>query len=88
MQAVSDLLRICVDVAHLVAQQQRREGRIIIDNQLAVAVIDLAARSQDWHFLDAVLLRARNVLFTLAHLKSPQTISKKDEDCQNDILDD
>ena len=40
MQTICDFLRIGIEVAHLVAQQQRGEGWIVVDDQLPIAIID------------------------------------------------
>ncbi len=61
MQAGGDAVEIGVDSRlSLIAQQQRRKRRIVVDNDAAFAIENLAARRQDGNFADAVHLRLRS----------------------------
>ena len=86
MQAVADLLRVCVQVAHLVAQQQRGERWIIVNNDASFAVEYLAARRKNRHLADAVLLGTHRVFIGLADLQVPQPVGKYQENNQRDVL--
>lgn len=79
-QEALDLLRIqrhhlaqriqpLVRIAGLVGHHVQAEGRDVLGQQHAVAVVDAAARRHDWAQLDAVGLRARGVLGVIEHLQ-------------------
>ena len=71
VQATGNFLRVCIQVAHLVAQQQRRERWIVINNNASFAVQYLAARSENGHAAHTVLLSSHQVFIALADLQAP-----------------
>ena len=86
VQPGGDLVGIGVQVAVLIAQQQHGERRIVVDDDAAFAVEDLAARRQDGDLLDAVLFGQRCVVIAARHLQAPQPEGKNQKDSQQDVL--
>src|ERR1019366_5294933 len=81
-----DLVGVGLQIAVLIAQQQHRERRIVVNDDAALAVQDLAARSQDGHLFDAILFSQRAVITAARHLQAPQSESKHQKDSQQDVL--
>ena len=59
VEAVGDQGQVGVDVVALLADQEAGDGWVVVDQQAAVAVEELAARRQDGNLADAVLLGRR-----------------------------
>jgi hypothetical protein len=86
VQSSGDLIGVGLKIAVLIAQQQHGERRIVVDDDAAFAVKDLAARSQDGDLLDAVLFGQRAVVIAARHLQAPQSERQHQEDSQQEIL--
>ena len=55
MQTLRNQIRISIQVAGRIAQQQRRKRWIVVDDDAPFAVQNLAAGRQNRHIADAVL---------------------------------
>src|SRR6266404_726609 len=86
MQPLGDCFRVRIQISRGIAQQQRRKRGVIIDDDPAFAIEDFAARRQNRHIANAVLLRQLRVLAALHHLQPPQPVCQKQENKQYDIL--
>ena len=86
VQARCDLVGIGVEVAVLIAQQQHGERGIVVDDDAAFAVQNLAARREDGDLLDAVLFGQRGVVIAARDLQAPQPESQNQKNCQQDVL--
>jgi hypothetical protein len=70
----------------LIAQQQHRERRIVVDDDAAFAIENFAARRQDGDLLDAILFGQIAVVVVAGDLEPPQTESENQENSQQDVL--
>ncbi len=86
VQPGRNLVGVGVEVAVLIAQQQHRERRIVVNDDAAFAVENLAARRQHRDLLDAVLFGQSGVVVAARHLQAPQPESKNQENAQQDVL--
>ena len=59
---------------------------MIIDDHAAVAVEDAAARREDGHRLDAILLGADAVELRVLHLEPPEARDQEQKDGHGDVL--
>ena len=72
VQSGGDHRHVLVQIAGIVPQQQRRERWVVIHQQPAFAVINLAARRQDRHRTNAVVFCLGIVFFAAGNLQLPQ----------------
>ncbi len=86
VQPSGNLVGIGLEIAVLIAQQQHGERRIVVNDDAAFAVEDLAARRQNGDLLDAVLLGQRAVVIVARYLQAPQPEGKNKKDSQQDVL--
>jgi hypothetical protein len=86
MQPLRNGVRVRVQIARRIAQQERGKRRIVIDNDAAFAIQDFAPRRQNRHIANAVLLRQQCVLIAVHHLQPPQSVGQKQKNEQHDIL--
>ncbi len=86
VQPGGDLLDVRRIRLQLLAQEQHRERRIVVHDDAAFAVEYLAARRQDGHLADAVLLRQRLVLIAARDLQTRKPHRQHDEDHQDRVL--
>src|ERR1019366_5296774 len=86
VQPCGDLVGVGLQIAVLIAQQQHRERRIVVHDDAAFAVQDLAARREDGDLLDAILFSQRAVITAARHLQAPQPEGKHQEDSQQNVL--
>ena len=86
VQPGSDLVGIGHQIAFLIAQQQNGKRWIVVDDDAAFAVKDLAARSEDRHLLDAVLLGQGVVVVVARDLQAPQSEGENQKNSQQDVL--
>src|SRR5215472_10744786 len=87
VQAFGDLLCVAVQVARLIAQQEHGKRWIVVDDDLAFAIQDFAARRQQRNQLDTILVRLYQQFIAAAHLQAPQAIGEKNKHSQNSVLD-
>ena len=76
MQALRDHVRVAGKIAGGVAQQQSGKGRIVVHDDAAFAVEDLAAGRQNGDFASLVFFRQRRVELALHHLQPPQPVGQ------------
>jgi hypothetical protein len=62
VQAFGNQGQIGIQVARLLRNQEAGDGGIIVDQQAAIAIIDLSARRQDGNFADAVGFRQGTII--------------------------
>src|SRR5216683_5680207 len=86
MQSLRDQVRVPGKIAGGVAQQQSREGRVVVHDGASLAVQDLAPRRENRHFASLVLLRQRRVELALHHLQPPQPIGQHQKNDEDDVL--
>ena len=86
MQPPGDRFRVRVQISRRIAQQERGKRGVVIDNDAAFTIQDFAARRQNRHIANSVLLRQLRVLAALHHLQLPQPVSQKQENEQYDVL--
>src|SRR5215831_13589536 len=86
MQAACDQLRVRGQVARRIAQQQRGERRIVVDDNPALPVENLPPRSQNRDIAYAVLFRERRIEVALHHLQPPQSVGQNQENGEDDVL--
>src|SRR5208283_2885709 len=86
VQTLGNRVRVGIQIARGIAQQQGRKRRIVVDDDPPFAVQDLPARRKDRHVAHAVLLRQQRVFAALHHLQPPQAVGEKQEYKQNHIL--
>ena len=75
-------------VAARFADQKAGDGGIIVHQQAAFAIEQLAPRSQNGHLADAILLRQRAVVLRSDHLQPPQAGEQYQQDGDDRILHD
>ena len=80
------VLDVGVQLPELVAQQQHGERRVVVHDDAAFAVQDLAARGQDRNGADAVALRQRLVFFRARNLQPRQTEYQHHQHRQDHVL--
>ncbi len=86
VQPLGDGVRVRVQISRRIAQQQRGKRGVVIDNDPAFTIQNFAARRQNRHIADAVLLRQLRVLAALHHLQPPQPVRQKQKNEQHDVL--
>ena len=86
VQALRNQVRIRIEIARRIAQQQRGERRIVVDDDAPFAVQNLAAGRENRHIANAVLLRRGGVVAALHHLQLPQPVSQHQKDGQDYVL--
>ncbi len=72
MESLGDERQIGVEVLHLLAEEVAGDGGIVVDEEAAFAVEDLAARSEDGDLADAVGFGERTEAFGVEHLEAPE----------------
>ncbi len=80
--------KVRTQVAARFADQEAGDGGIIVHQQTAFAVEQLAPRSQDGHLADAILLRQRAVVLRSDDLQPPQAGEQYQQDGDDRILHD
>src|SRR5579864_4098023 len=70
------------------AGQNQGERTMVIDDHAPVAVENAAARRQQGHRLDAILLRALVVELRILHLQLPKPGNQEEEDAHCSVLED
>ena len=88
IQAAGDEGKIGVDVAILFADQEAGDRRIIVDHEAVFAVEELAARGQNRHFANAILLGQDLEILGAKHLQPPKPRGQRQHHQQNAVLDD
>ena len=72
VQSIGDDVGVIVEIAGRVAHQQRAEGGVVIDNDPAFAVEDLAPRREDRDIAYPVLFCQRGVEIVPRDLQPPE----------------
>ncbi len=75
-------------VAARLTDQKAGDRGVIVDQQAAFSVKQLAPRRQDGHFADTVLLRQGAVILRSDHLQPPQPREQYQQDGDDHILHD
>src|SRR5664279_3747290 len=86
VQSGGDLVGVYLEIAVLIAQQQHGERGIVVNDDAAFAVKDLAARRQNGDLLDAVLFGQGAVVIAARHLQAPQPEGQHQKNSQQDVL--
>src|SRR5581483_1394605 len=86
MQPVGDHVHIGIQVAMLVAQQQHRERRVVIDDDPAFAIEDFPARRQDRYLLDPVLFGKIGVMLVAGDLEPPKSVTEDQKNREDHVL--
>ena len=86
VQSLRDQIGVSGEIAGGIAQQQSGERRIVVDDDAALAVENLAAGRENRNFASLVLLRQRRVELALHHLQPPQPIGQHQKNDEDDVL--
>ena len=87
VQAFGDQRQVGVDVVALLANEEAGGRRIVVDDQAALAIEELAARCHHGNFADAVLLCQHAEAVRAQHLQAPQAGDERQHHEQNSPLD-
>jgi hypothetical protein len=87
MEPPGDEREIGVEVFDLFAKEVAGDGRIVVDEEPAFAVEDLAARCEDGDFADAVGFGERTEAFGVEHLEAPEADEKNRENERDKVLE-
>ena len=87
VEATSDHGQIGVDVVALLAHEEAGDRGIVVDDEAALAIENLAARSEDGDFADAVGFREGMVVLAADDLETPQAEDQHSHDGRNEVLD-
>ena len=88
MQPASNERQVGDHIVILLPHQKAGNRRIVVNDQPAFTIEDLAPWRQNRHFADAVGLRQRVIVLPANHLKPPQPKNENSENGRNDVLDD
>src|SRR5258708_21318896 len=77
---------VSVQVANLIAEQQRRERWVIVHHQSAFTIIDLPPRRKYGNAANAVLFGAHGVLIVVRDLQPPQSKREQQENNKHHVL--
>ena len=86
VQALRDEWRVGGEVAGGVAHHQHGGGRIVIDDEAAFAVDNLAARREQRNFADAVVFGLRDVVIAVRNLQAPEAVAEHEENGEDGVL--
>ena len=80
--------KVSPQVAARFANQEAGDGGVIVHQQTAFAIEQLAPRRQDGHLADTVLLRQGAVVLRSDHLQPPQAGEQYQQDADDRVLHD
>ena len=87
VEALGDEGKIGVEVFDLLAEEIAGDGGIVVDEEAAFAVEELAARGEDGNLADAVGLGERTEAFGVEDLEAPETDEEDGENQRDEVLD-
>ena len=88
VQPAGNQRKIRPQVAARFADQEAGDGGIVVHQQAAFAIEQLAPRRQDGHLADTVLLRQRAVVLRANHLQPPQAREQHQQNADDRVLHD
>ena len=86
VEAAGDEGKIGVEVLDLFAEEVAGDGGVVVDEEAAFAVEELAARGEDGNFADAVGFGEGTEVVGAEHLKAPEAGEEDDENQRDEIL--
>jgi hypothetical protein len=86
VEALGDERQVGVEVFHLFAEEIAGDGGVVVDEEAAFAVEDLAARGEDGDFADAIGFGEGTEVFGVEDLEAPESGEEDDEDERDEIL--
>jgi hypothetical protein len=85
VQAARDQVRVGIQVAALITQQQRGKGRVVVDDNSTFPVQQLASGRENRDIANSVLFGEAGVHVTVHDLQPPQAIGQQQEPRQSCI---
>jgi N-dimethylarginine dimethylaminohydrolase len=86
VETARDQRQIVIHVAALFPDEKAGDGGVVVDDETAFAVEQLAARGQDGLLADAVLFRQLAKVLRAEHLEPPELGSEDEQHGKNSIL--
>jgi hypothetical protein len=84
-QAIRDSGEIFVDKSGIVAEKKDAEGRIVVDQDAAIAIEHAAARSDDGNGANAIALGHLTVLIGIDDLEFPEAEEQQSDHAHDDV---
>jgi hypothetical protein len=86
VEACGDERQVGVEIFDLFSEQVTGDGRVVVDEEAAIPVEELAAGGKDGDFTDPVGFGERAEAFGVEHLKAPKAGEEDGEDKCHEIL--
>ncbi len=86
VEAAGDDGQIGVDVVVLLANQEAGDGRIVVNEETALAIEELAAGGEDWLLANAVLLGEQAEVLSAEDLHPPQLRGEHEHQDEDAVL--
>jgi hypothetical protein len=86
VEAFGDERQVGVEIFHLFAEEVAGDGGIVVDEEAAFAVEELAAGGEDWDFADTIGFGERTETFGVEHLEAPEPGEEDGKNERDEIL--
>jgi hypothetical protein len=86
VEALGDERQVGVEIFDLFSEEVAGDGRVVVDEEAALAVEEFAAGGEDGDFADAVGFGERTETFRVEHLETPESGEEDGEDKRDEIL--
>jgi hypothetical protein len=86
VEAFGDERQVGVEILHLFAEEVAGDGGVVVDEEAAFAVEELAARGEDGDFADTVGFGERTETFGVEYLETPEPGEEDGEYQRDEIL--
>jgi hypothetical protein len=87
VEAFGDKRQVGVEILHLFAEEVAGDGGVVVDEEAAFPVEELAAGGEDGDLADAVGFGERTEAFGVKYLEAPESGEEDGEDNRDEILD-
>jgi hypothetical protein len=86
VEAFGDEWQVGVEILHLFTEEIAGDGGVVVDEEAAIAIEELAARGKDRDLADAVGFGEGTEAFGVEHLEAPEAGEKNGENKRDEIL--
>jgi hypothetical protein len=86
VEAFGDEGQVGVEILHLFAEEVAGDGRVVVDEEAAFAVEELAAGGEDGDLADTVGFGERTETFGVEYLEAPESGEEDGENKRDEIL--
>jgi len=86
VEALRDERQVGVEIFHLFAEEVAGDGGVVVDEEAALAVEELAAGGEDGDFADTICFGERAETFGVEHLEAPESGEEDGEDKRDEVL--